>query len=1141
MRRLLFCHTFIALMCGDARSDEAPHIDAGISDLLAMPVPAADWEEVLDQRKRSGWVPPKLPALSPDDSADIAKLLRYWQASYERHADIPSPAVRERLLAYCEAHPELFEKVSRWFDPAQGDIVKRIAQLHERLPSDKEEEKKIKAAVRFWLMTEAGKYPDELQAEAEAFFQQPDDERLGACFEALQRLEPATAAEMLLKHADDPSPAGRCAALIRLHAMKDALADKWRAGLQKLVTSQAPTEIRVSALKEVIKVEWPGRTEWILGLFKDADLGTVSPEYGSEEPLAAIVRAQPDFWVPKIIPLVGSQNRTVHDNAVRCLVQFNLEDKRQDAMQPLLPWLFNPRWALNEGDYGRLRVLQTLDKINLPESVPGLLWAAEHDSDAWLAAAASALVHYHATQAVPLLRKALQREPDARYRRNIIRSLLDLGGVPVEEQAAAVENYAAQTLTKEGREALANESLPPVLPDKIPTSATDGVRLAMSLALVESGRPHSEALAQALIQRIGELRVENPPLTEAIEDLVSLWDTPASTKLALERLRSGRFAARWVATLLEENHLPAADLEALTNLPGRSAALVATLLNDEKRMRAIFEGSDPVAQAMLLASVRLQRKPLPLAEVARLLDSKNILCARAAERYLEAEDSKEARTLLLRRFQGEARILGARMSHDPGHYSSDSMNEIENKLRERVLTSKSPLTIYALISAGYWGDNGQVWVEVKNDRASLINEQGNGRFRTRDLTPREFAGLTQFVSHNQVDELPPLTLDVYDGIQYEYVSLTSAGGRRVFMNNPGSYRNHGEKEWDKDSVYVCLVDLFQKLTDDQSGLSVNYLAATQVKGLKIIVPKEQMNVRTVMMHHGRLIMHAVLPGDENARWMPVKDRERSKPVTDGPEFTLPNGGFSEDFSVSEHWLNASWLAAVGDGFVRPAHRKKDDLHGLWLCREGNEPKLIAKGVYASPIASADGRWIVAAHALGTSWAQPNDVVRINALTHEIIPLKLAPADEFNPVTRLPQSGKILVHRVRDAPAPGFEPKQGPEKDEYHLLDPDTGTTERVTGEFRPLHDESWRPLQPTEQPGVVWAAVSKLNHGEVEATTIGRYDLRTFVFTKVMEIPRMYFTSMNFWVDDQAHTVFLAVNGDLLSFPLPGSEDNKSR
>ncbi|MDB6003092.1 MAG: hypothetical protein JWR15_79, partial [Prosthecobacter sp.] len=394
------------------------------------------------------------------------------------------------------------------------------------------------------------------------------------------------------------------------------------------------------------------------------------------------------------------------------------------------------------------------------------------------------------------------------------------------------------------------------------------------------------------------------------------------------------------------------------------------------------------------------------------------------------------------------------------------------------------------------------------------------------------ASLTQFISQNQVDELPPLTLQVDDGIQYEYVSITSAGGRRVFMNNPGSYRHNDTKEWDKDSVYVCLVDLFRKLMEDEARMSVHYHAAGQIKGLSLIVPREQMNVRTVMVQNGKLIMHAVLPGHDEPRWMPVNDRERSKRVTDAPVLTRTNGGFSGDFMVSDHWLNADWLTAFHGGYARPANRKRDDLDGLWQCRAGKEPELFAEGVYSSPIASADGSWVVAAHVLGDSWAQPNDVVRINAITRMVTPLKLSPADNFNPVTRLPKSGKILVHRSRDAPAPGIEPDQGPEKGEYHLLDPATGELERVTGEFGPLHDESWRPLQPTGQPGVVWAALSTYNPGDPQPTMIGRYDLRTFAFTKVMEVPGMSFTSMNFWVDEKAHTVFLAINGDLLGFPL---------
>ena len=66
------------------------------------------------------------------------------------------------------------------------------------------------------------------------------------------------------------------------------------------------------------------------------------------------------------------------------------------------------------------------------------------------------------------------------------------------------------------------------------------------------------------------------------------------------------------------------------------------------------------------ACARLLGGNLPVNEVGNLLEHQNKLLALAAERYLESEDSPEARNLVLKQTsEGEALILGARDSFDP--------------------------------------------------------------------------------------------------------------------------------------------------------------------------------------------------------------------------------------------------------------------------------------------------------------------------------------------------------------------------------------------------------------------------------------------------------------------------------------------
>lgn len=1135
MKQRLFSSLIIAALACVTHgfSEEKAGSDSGISELLALGVPAPDWEERLKEQKRTGWVPPPMPARTPLDSADAGKLLEYWNAENSQRKDKPSSQVREKLLGYVENHPALFEKVAVWFEPGHSDTTMRINSLYERLPDSSEEEKHIKSAIQGWLMTEAGLFREQLRTEAEDVFRQPDDDKKQAFFRAYSRLEPFSAVTMLLKHTASGNVEGRCMAWIEMYEIdgrsrdQQARAGKWRAELQKLVESDAAPKVRAKALAVLAKKEWQGQSEWILSLFKHAPLGEIEEDQ-HEEPLVAIVRAKPDFWVPKVIALVGSGERAAHDNAVRCLVQFHVQNKREDALRPLLPWLSNPGWALDEEHDGRLRLVQTLDMVNLPESVPGLLWVVDHDTEFLLSGAASALAHYKAFQAVPALRKSLEREADDFHQRRIVEALFSLNAFPTEEQALAIEAYERQMLTEEGRREWEDSKDIFSARPKARMLVSERALVSIGEGLLRSMTEKNDELAKAVVKQAANLHATNPGLSTALELRVCSWNTATSQALNIKRLREGKITAEWAAMLLTEGLLSHADLEALSDLPNNAASLVAVMLGDAARINSLLEKQDAVAHAMLLACARLARKPLPLTVVSKLLSSPHILCARAARLFLEAEDSEEARKLVWEQFRGEARILGPRMSYDPGHFSFRSLDSLEDKLRERVLAKDGPEEIYAMLSEGYWGNNGQLWIEVRDGDTFLINEEGGNRYRTRRMSREEFKQITDYVSKHRVNELPPLNQEVHDGIQYEYVHLSREGGSRVFMNNPGT----AWESSDADAVYVVLVKLFRDMLEDESRLKVAYHAAEQIKGMRILVPSEQMTVHAVTERQGSLVLLGTLPGHDRDRWLSV---DKLTAISDEslPVLRERNGGFSDQFYVMDNLLNAPWRVTLQGGLVRPAFRRKDDLDALWLCRKDREPVMMAKGKFASPLVSADGKWIVTARVLEQSWAEPNDVVRINAATHEVLPLRLAPADEYTPVTMLPESGKIVIHRVRDKPVPGIDPDQGPDKDEYHLLDTTTGSLERVKGEFGPLHDESWRPLQPTGEPGVVWAAIRSFDQGEVKGTQIGRYDMRRFLFTKVIEIPQLQISSMDFWVHEE--TVFLVVNGDLLSFPISTS------
>jgi hypothetical protein len=195
-----------------------------------------------------------------------------------------------------------------------------------------------------------------------------------------------------------------------------------------------------------------------------------------------------------------------------------------------------------------------------------------------------------------------------------------------------------------------------------------------------------------------------------------------------------------------------------------------------------------------------------------LFNSDDPLLREASERYLEIEDSVRARQLVLSRYPGEARILGERPTNDPGHTSFESLDILEKQLRDRILAENGPDEILALLSAGYWGDIGQVVVLVRGATADLFIDSNDGRRRGRKLTTRELTDFRQFLETNKIKDLGPFESNSADGIQLEFVSLTKNGGRRIFMNNP---------QLGRDSIYWRLWKAFNELAE-APGLRENY-------------------------------------------------------------------------------------------------------------------------------------------------------------------------------------------------------------------------------------------------------------------------------------------------------------------------------
>jgi hypothetical protein len=397
-----------------------------------------------------------------------------------------------------------------------------------------------------------------------------------------------------------------------------------------------------------------------------------------------------------------------------------------------------------------------------------------------LQGAAAALAVYRDRRAVPALKNALERDNDEHHRRFVVEALLTCDGLTDAEIVAAVEAYAVQISTPQRIEEFGKAF--DILPKKrLPPRVSLGYHL-FCLA------PSRERAAAQLLVRADVLDKDKPRVAQKVRDVVQSWPGKVVDSYVLRRIGEGKAdVATLQQALYRRNSFRAngaGELRALGDKPGAVRGWAAILSGDARQEKAVLDDTDQEAQMALLAGARLIREPLPVVKVGRLLKKTAGDVPLAAERYLESEDSPAARQLVYDRHPGEALILGARQEFDPGHDTYEAFDASENRLRAEVLGKDGPKEVYALLSAGYWGNEGQRVVRIRGDRAELAIHGGKKPPEVRALAPAELAHLRGFVADNNIDDLPPFNAIAVDGIQYEYLHLTKKGGRRVFMNNP---------------------------------------------------------------------------------------------------------------------------------------------------------------------------------------------------------------------------------------------------------------------------------------------------------------------------------------------------------------------
>jgi hypothetical protein len=246
---------------------------------------------------------------------------------------------------------------------------------------------------------------------------------------------------------------------------------------------------------------------------------------------------------------------------------------------------------------------------------------------------------------------------------------------------------------------------------------------------------------------------------------------------------------------------------------------------------------------------------------------------------------------------------------------------------------------------------------------------------------------------------------------------------------------------------------------------------------------------------------------------------------------------------------ANWQARAGNIEIRTGELYEG---GLYKITDSSNPVRLKEGFYANAIVTADGKWVVATKA-ETNWSQPKTIVRINLQTGREYKIAVASSDAFYPIVFVGSHKKVLLYRgkgnflrsgittdVSAEPEDNEEiqpeprraktkPNPSPKIPEYYLFDPVTGKTQLIKGDFRPLIQQSVRPLQKTDVSGEFWAAIYDEKSKE---TNIGRYNENTFVFHPLKKIPDIKLSSADVWIDEKEAKIYFVYLGHLLTLPL---------
>jgi hypothetical protein len=378
------------------------------------------------------------------------------------------------------------------------------------------------------------------------------------------------------------------------------------------------------------------------------------------------------------------------------------------------------------------------------------------------------------------------------------------------------------------------------------------------------------------------------------------------------------------------------------------------------------------------------------------------------------------------------------------------------------------------------------------------------------------------------------------------------GGRRVYEVG----RQNGRSP---NPFFAGLEDYFKRLK--QTRADIKYELSREIPGLEIVFASDDLKAATVWKEGADLRVAAAEKSVREKLTNEINSMERASQETDDEDITdeidkkmsdlidkrryegyawykVANGEAAGITSqpagvdcippndgLTPSARQESWKARAGDTEIRASEK------GLFKVQRGKMTK-IRDGIYDSPVITPNGRWLVVQKGEEEG---PAKLVRIDLIINKEYDL----ADEIDgaPKAFLPTLNRVLLVENYNDPRPDDldtaldEPPHGDVYPEgMTLVDPATGKAQPVAGEFRPLSEQMFRPLQKTGRPNEFWAALPNTIKNETE---VGIYDTNHFGFRTILRIPKIKFNSMKMWVDEPGGKIYFVYRGQALSLPLP--------